>query len=90
LSQQWWVVRDEPGSKVSLCFAPHADSALSLDPIATSIENATSSVLYSIVFLSLINGKVRTALDELMQRALFSFGVAQRTGKLAVRKPDGS
>lgn len=90
LSQQWWVVRDEPGSKVSLCFAPHADSALSLDPIATSIENATSSVLYSIVFLSLINGKVRTALDELMQRALFSYGVAQRTGKLAVRKPDGS
>ncbi|NWC77769.1 hypothetical protein HX823_27180 [Pseudomonas sp. P7759] len=90
LSQQWWVVRDEPGSKVSLCFAPHADSALSLDPIATSIEKATSSVLYSIVFLSLINGKVRTALDELMQRALFSYGVAQRTGKLAVRKPDGS
>lgn len=90
LAQKWWVVRDEPGSKVSLCFAPHADSALSLDPIATSIENATSSVLYSIVFLSLINGKVRTALDELMRRALFSYGVAQRTGKLAVRKPDGS
>ncbi|OPA84657.1 hypothetical protein BFW87_28415 [Pseudomonas fluorescens] len=90
LSQQWWVVRDQPGSKVSLCFAPHADSALSLDPIASSIEQATSSVLYSIVFLSLINGKVRDALDALMQRALFSYGVAQRTGKLAVRKPDGS
>lgn len=90
LSQQWWVVRDQPGSKVSLCFAPHADSALSLDPIATSIEQATSSVLYSIVFLSLINGKVRDALDALMQRSLFSYGVAQRTGKLAVRKPDGS
>lgn len=90
LSQQWWVVRDEPGSKVSLCFAPHADSALSLDPIATSIEQASSSVLYSIVFLSQINGKVRHALDELMQRSLFSYGVAQRTGKLAVHKPDGS
>ncbi|KMT52484.1 phospholipase D-like domain-containing protein [Pseudomonas fildesensis] len=90
LSQQWWVVRDEPGSKVSLCFAPHADSALSLDPIAASIEQATSSVLYSVVFLSLINGKVRNALDELMQRSLFSYGVAQRIGKLAVRKPDGS
>jgi hypothetical protein len=90
LSQQWWVVRDQPGSKVSLCFAPHADSALSLDPIASSIEQATSSVLYSIVFLSQITGKVRDALDELMQRSLFSYGVAQRTGKLAVRKPDGS
>ncbi len=90
LSQQWWVVRDQPGSKVSLCFAPHADSALSLDPIATSIEQASSSVLYSIAFLNQINGKVRAAFDELMQRALFSYGVAQRTGKLAVRKPDGS
>jgi hypothetical protein len=90
LSQQWWVVRDQPGSKVSLCFSPHSDSGLSLDPIATAIEQASSSVLYSIVFLNLINGKVRDALDELMQRSLFSYGVAQRTGKLAVRKPDGS
>lgn len=90
LAQQWWVVRDEPGSKVALCFSPHADSALSLDPIADCIEQASSSVLYSIVFLNLINGKVRTALDELMQRSLFSYGVAQRIGKLAVRKPDGS
>jgi hypothetical protein len=90
LSKQWWVVRDEPDSRMSLCFSPHSDSALSLDPIATAIEEADSSVLYSIVFLSQITGKVREALEELMDRSLFSYGVAQRTGGLAVRKPDGS
>ena len=64
LSPQCWEVRDQPGSKVSLCFAPHADGALSLNPIATSIGQTSSSVLYSIVFLSQINGKVRDAQDR--------------------------
>jgi phosphatidylserine/phosphatidylglycerophosphate/cardiolipin synthase-like enzyme len=90
LSQQWWVVRDQPHSRVSFCFSPHSDSALSLDPIARAIENAESSVLYSIVFLSQLTGAVRDALDELVQRSLFSYGVAQRVSGLAVNKPDGS
>jgi hypothetical protein len=90
LSQQWWTVRDLVDSRVSLCFSPHSDSALSLDPVATAIENAESSVLYSVVFLNQLTGKVRDALEELMQRSLFSYGVAQRTGGLTVNKPDGS
>lgn len=45
LSQQWWVVRDEADSRVSLCFSPHSDSSLSLNPIARAIEKAESSVL---------------------------------------------
>ncbi len=83
-------MRDEQDSRVSLCFSPHTDSALSLDPVAEAIEGADSSVLYSIVFLSQLTGRVREALDELMERSLFSYGVAQRTGSLAVKKPDGS
>lgn len=90
LSQQWWTVRNEPQSQVSLCFSPHSDSDLSLVPVAEAIENAESSVLYSMVFLNQLTGKVRDALDELMQRSLFSYGVAQRTGGLTVNKPDGS
>ncbi|HYF36296.1 MAG TPA: phospholipase D-like domain-containing protein, partial [Prosthecobacter sp.] len=90
LSQHWWVVRDEPGSRVSLCFSPHSDSSLSLDPIARAIEDAESSVLYSIVFLNQLSGVVREALDELMDRSLFSYGVAQRVGGLTVNTPDGS
>lgn len=90
LSKQWWLVRDQAGTRVSLCFSPHTDNGLSLDPIAAAIEEAESSVLYSIVFLSQITGRVRDALDELMLRSLFSYGVAQRTNGLAVAKPDGS
>ncbi len=90
LSRQWWVVRDEAGSRVSLCFSPHSDSVLSLAPIARAIEEAESSVLYSIVFLNQLTGGVRQALDELMDRSLFSYGVAQRVSGLTVNKPDGS
>lgn len=90
LSQQWWVVRDEPDSRVSLCFSPHTDSDLSLDPIASVIEEAESSVLYSIVFLNQISGAVRDALEDLVNRSLFSYGVAQRVSGLSVKKPDGS
>ncbi|MEW5980135.1 MAG: phospholipase D-like domain-containing protein [Acidobacteriota bacterium] len=90
LSKKWWVVRDEAGSRISLCFSPHSDSALSLDPIARAIERAETSVLYSIVFLNQLTGTVRDALDELMQRSLFSYGIAQRVSGLTVQKPDGS
>ncbi|MBZ8142637.1 hypothetical protein CLD22_22400 [Rubrivivax gelatinosus] len=90
LAQQWHEVRAEPGSRVALSFSPKSDAALSLEPVARAIEDARSSVLYSVVFLNQIGGRVREALDELMQRSLFSYGVAQRTGGLAVRKPDGS
>ncbi len=90
LSKQWWLVRNQHGSRVQVCFSPHSDSALSLDPAARAIENAQSSVLYSVVFLNQITGSVRGALDELMQRSLFSYGVAQRVSGLTVHKPDGS
>lgn len=90
LSQSWWLVRDEPDSRVSLCYSPHADNALSLDPIAHAIEQAESSVLYSVVFLNQLTGVVRNALDELMDRSTFSYGVVQRSSGLSVKKPDGS
>lgn len=92
LSKTWWIVRDEPNSRVSLCFSPHAeaDVALSLTPVAAAIEEAETSVLYAVVFLNQLTGRVRDALDELMDRSLFSYGVAQRVGGLAVNKPDGS
>lgn len=90
LSKQWWLVRDETGSRVQLAFAPHADGSLSLDPVSQAIEHAESSVLYAVVFLNQIGGPTRAALDDLMQRSLFSYGVAQRVNGLTVKKPDGS
>lgn len=90
LSKQWWTGRDLPASRFSFCFSPHSDHALSLDPVARAIEDAESSVLYAVVFLNQLSGPVREALDDLMNRTLFSYGVAQRTSGLTVRKPDGS
>ena len=90
LSKEWFLVRDKAGSRVSVCFSPHNETNLSLVLVAKAIENAESLVLYSIVFLSAITGMVRDALEELMDRSLFSYGVAQRVGGLKVTKPDGS
>jgi phosphatidylserine/phosphatidylglycerophosphate/cardiolipin synthase-like enzyme len=90
LSKQWWETRNEPGSRFQFCFSPHTDDQLSLTPVAQAIENAESSVLYAMVFLSQLTGRVRDGLEELMQRSLFSYGVAQRTNGLTVQKPDGS
>ena len=90
LSQQWMLERDLPDSRFLFCFSPHSDHRLSLDPVARAIEDAESSVLFAVVFLNQLSGPVREALDELVQRSLFSYGVAQRTTGLTVSKPDGS
>jgi hypothetical protein len=90
LAGQWHVLRDKPGSRYSFCVSPHADSALSLDPVADAIVNAKSSVLYSMVFLNQLSGPVRDGLDELAQRSIFSYGTAQRVSGLSLEKPDGS
>ena len=90
LSRSWTTVRDQPSSRVELTFSPRSDAAVSMTPIAQAIEAATSSVLYSVVFLNQITGPVRDALEELMERSLFSYGVAQRVSGLTVHKPDGS
>jgi hypothetical protein len=90
LSRSWYVGRDVPGSRFAFCFSPHADSGTSLDPVAEAIRGAESSVLYAVVFLNQLRGTVREALNDLVGRSLFSYGVAQRVGGLAVRKPDGS
>lgn len=90
LSQQWHVGRDTPESRFSFCFSPHQSEALSLDPVAQAIREAESSVLYAVVFLPQLTGAVKNAIEELNNRSLFSYGVAQRTGSLTVNKPDGS
>lgn len=90
LSKSWHVGRELEGSRFSFCFSPHSDNSLSLDPVAKAIREAESSVLYAVVFLNQLSGTVREALDNLMGRQLFSYGVAQRVGGLTVRKPDGS
>lgn len=81
-----------PGKpKVRVCFSPHKSAALPLDPVRDAIDGATSSVFYSIAFLGQTkSGPTYDAVTRLPERSVFSYGTAQSTGKLEVRKPDGS
>ncbi len=90
LSLQWHDFNLPIGSAAKIAVSPHADEALSLTPIADAIEQAHSSVFYALAFLNQISGGVRDALDQLMDRSTFSYGISQRKGGLAVSKPDGS
>lgn len=90
LSQAWHDVSAQAGPRVHIAVSPHRDVALSLEPVAQAIENAQSSVLYAMVFLNQLTGRVRDTLEELMRRTTFSYGVSQRSGGLSLFKPDGS
>jgi hypothetical protein len=92
ISKQWHLVQETGKPSATFCFSPHGAADLSLSPVSAAIEQATSSVLFAISFLSLM-GKttpVRQAIDRLMGKKVFSYGVSDRKGGLSVRKPDGS
>jgi hypothetical protein len=77
--------------RVRLCFSPHSDSDLSLNPIAAAIDQATSSVLYSVAFLNqMTQGPTFDAFNRLIERPIFSYGTVDRRGKLELHKPDGT
>ena len=71
--------------------SPHKNSALSLNPIGAAIDQATSSVFFSIAFLNQAKtGAVREAINRLQERGIFSYGISDKAGGLNVKKPDGS
>jgi hypothetical protein len=90
LSQSWHDCTSTGGPTVKIAVSPHEDPLLSLTPVADAIEQAESSVLYAMVFLNQLTGRVREALEELVHRSTFSYGISQRQGGLSVFKPDGS
>jgi hypothetical protein len=90
---QVWQVANAPGGKIArICFSPHPDNTdLSLSPLAGAIQQASSSVLYAVAFLNQdAHGPTRKALDDLMDRPVFSYGIANRRNGLRLTKPDGS
>jgi phosphatidylserine/phosphatidylglycerophosphate/cardiolipin synthase-like enzyme len=90
LSQAWHDCSSPGGPVIRIAVSPHTDPSLTLDPIAEAIEQAESSVLYAVVFLNQLTGRVRDTLEELVHRSTFSYGISQRRGSLSVFKPDGS
>ena len=88
-----WFAFNRPGRPtVQVALSPHPDNELGLSPVGAAIDQATSSVFFSIAFLNQTkSGSVRKALDRLATRPLFSYGVVDQAGKsLNVHKPDGT
>jgi len=91
LFTSWHSVQMDGKPDVQLCFAPHASADLSLEPIGQAMDQATSSVFFAIAFLyQTKSGAVRDAVDRLMKRDIFSYGISDKTSSLEIAKPDGS
>lgn len=87
----WHTVKLDGRPALQLCLAPHRCSDLSLDPIGQAIDQAASSVFFAIAFLNQTeSGAVREAIDRLMNRDVFSYGISDKTSSLEITKPDGS
>jgi phosphatidylserine/phosphatidylglycerophosphate/cardiolipin synthase-like enzyme len=91
ISTQWHAVAPDGKPKASFGFSPHADTSLSLQPVGDAIDQATSSVFFAIAFLNQIrSGSTREAIDRLMVKDLFSYGIVDSNTRLEIKKPDGS
>jgi hypothetical protein len=90
IARQWHLVQPTGAPPVHVCFSPHTDADLSLSPVGAAIDQATSSVFFAIAFLYQSSGPIRDAVDRLMKKQVFSYGISDKRGRLEVRKPDGS
>ncbi|MBB3606635.1 hypothetical protein FHT40_006326 [Mycolicibacterium sp. BK556] len=90
-AKRWHVVTTKNKPTIQLCFSPHRETELSLNPIRAAIDQASSSVLYSVAFLSqMTKGPTVEAFRRLINRPVFSYGTVDTRGKLQLVKPDGS
>ena len=91
IAQKWHVVQAPGKPPVHFCFSAHKSADLSLSPVGAAIDQATSSVFFSIAFLNqATSGAVRGAVDRLQDKSVFSYGISDKRGGLNVNKPDGS
>lgn len=91
LAGKWHLVTTPNQPAVRICFSPHKSSDLSLNPVKGAVDGATSSVFYAVAFLNQTkSGPTREAFDRVMTRPIFSYGVADKTSGMEIRKPDGS
>ena len=91
LANKWHAITSSQGSAFHFCISPHNNTDLSLNPIGAAIDQATSSVLFAVAFLNQAkSGAARKAIDSLMERPVFSYGISDKSGGLQLKKPDGS
>ena len=91
LATKWHTLQGQGRPPLHFCFSPHRSSDISLNPVRGAIEQASSSVLYAVAFLSQIkSGPTEEAFKRLMKRPVFSYGITDKRGRLELQKPDGS
>jgi phosphatidylserine/phosphatidylglycerophosphate/cardiolipin synthase-like enzyme len=91
LASKWHLVKPDGLPAVHICFSPHKSPDIALGPVGGAIDQADSSVFYAIAFLSQTkSGATKAALDRLIKRPVFSYGVSDKKGSLELKKPDGS
>ncbi|MBV6419597.1 MAG: hypothetical protein DAHOPDDO_00820 [Ignavibacteriaceae bacterium] len=91
LSSKWHLVKPDNLPAVHICFSPHKSPDLALNPVGGAIDQATSSVFYAVAFLyQTKTGAVREALDRLINKPVFSYGISDKKGNLELKKPDGT
>ena len=91
LSQSIQTIKHANGPTINVSYSPHRATSLSLDPVVNAINQASSSVFYSIAFLNnMRESPVGVALAELLNRPVFSYGTVNTAGELQVIKPDGT
>ena len=91
LAKVWHAVSLANLPNLHIAFSPHSNSNLSLNPVGGAIDQAASSVFYSVAFLNQIkSGPTKSAFDRLMTRPVFSYGVVNEVGGMQIRKPDGT
>jgi phosphatidylserine/phosphatidylglycerophosphate/cardiolipin synthase-like enzyme len=91
LAKQWQLVTVSKEPAAHLCFSPHADSNLSLNPVGAAIDQASSSVFFSVAFLNQIkSGPTHDAIARLAGKDVFSYGISDKEGGLNIHKPDGT
>lgn len=90
LAKKWHVIETQ-GPRLHFCFSPHESANLSLSPLGGAIDQATSSVLFNIAFLNLIDsGPTFDSITRLYKRPIFSYGVSDKPSGMDVTKPDGT
>jgi phosphatidylserine/phosphatidylglycerophosphate/cardiolipin synthase-like enzyme len=91
LAKTWHAVTLPDLPNIHIAFSPHSNANLSLNPVRGAVDQATSSVFYSVAFLNQIkSGPTKAAFDRLMTRPVFSYGIVDKSGGMEIRKPDGS
>jgi hypothetical protein len=80
VSNQWFGKTVADAGTYRFAFSPHTKAEISMQPLATAIKNAKSSVLYAIAFRGAQTGLAAEAIDSIDTSKLQVMGVADKPG----------